>query len=70
MAIPGYDQPEKADKLINDAKALVAKYEAEGIPVPAAPIAQAAVKPTGDAKMQADERLRQELAALSKTEEQ
>ncbi|HVK62131.1 MAG TPA: transcription termination factor NusA [Bdellovibrionales bacterium] len=71
MAIPGYDQPEKAEKLINDAKALVAKYEAEGIPVPAAPVkAPSAPVVGGSAKSQADERLRAELAALAnKTEE-
>lgn len=71
MAIPGYNETEKADKLIGDSKALIAKYAAEGIPVPQAPVAQPISKPMGDAKMQADERLRQELAALSaKTEEQ
>ncbi len=76
MAIAGYDTPEKADKLIEDAKALIAKYELEGIPVPSAP--KAAVtesKPSGSAKSQADDRLRAELAALatktsSPTEEQ
>ncbi len=71
MAIPGFDTPEKADKLINDSKGVVEKYKAEGIPVPVAPVATPVAKPMGDAKMQADERLRQELAALSaKTEEQ
>lgn len=70
QVIPGYDTEEKADKLIADAKALIEKYKAEGVPVPSAPKAAAAEKPVGSAKSQADERLRAELAALaSKTEE-
>ncbi|RYZ77520.1 MAG: transcription termination/antitermination protein NusA [Proteobacteria bacterium] len=69
QAIAGYDTAEKAEKLIADANALIAKYKAEGVPVPSAPKAAAAEKPVGSAKSQADERLRAELAALSKTEE-
>jgi N utilization substance protein A len=70
MAIPGYGEPEKAEKLINDSKALIKKYQDEGIPVPAAPVKVSAPVISGSAKSQADERLRAELAALaSKTEE-
>lgn len=65
MAIPGYDTPEKADKLINDSKALIAKYEAEGVAVPTAPVKVQEKVVGGDAKSQADERLRTELAALA-----
>ena len=65
MAIPGYDSPEKADKLIGEAKALVEKYQAEGIPVPTAPVKAPVVSTGGSAKSQADERLRAELAALA-----
>jgi N utilization substance protein A len=65
IAIAGYDTPEKADKLIADAKGLIEKYKSEGIPVPAAPIKIAEKVATGSAKNQADERLRQELAALA-----
>lgn len=66
MAIPGYDTPEKADKLIGDAKSLIEKYEKEGTPIPTAPVKVAEkVVATGSAKSQADERLRQELAALA-----
>ncbi len=68
MAIPGYDNPEMAEKLIADAKALVAKYKSEGIPVPTAPVKTQAVTPVGSAKSQADERLRAELAALNQQE--
>jgi transcription termination/antitermination protein NusA len=66
MAIPGYDNPEKADKLIQDAKDLIAKYEAEGTPIPTAPVKDAtAPKAQGDAKSQAESRLKAELAALA-----
>jgi N utilization substance protein A len=65
MAIPGYDTPEKADKIIDDSKALIAKYQAEGVPVPAAPKSEVISKPSGSAKSQADDRLRAELAALA-----
>ncbi len=69
MAIPGYDSPEKADKLIGDANALIAKYKADGVDVPKAPKAQAAVEVKGgDAKSQAEERLKAEFAAINKTE--
>lgn len=69
MAIPGYDSPEAAEKLIADSKALVEKYKKEGIAVPTAPVKVAAA-PVGNAKSQADERLRAELAALNKQETQ
>lgn len=69
MAIPGYDTPEKADKLIGDANALVAKYKSEGTPIPKAPVTAATIAaksmPSGSAKSQADDRLRAELAALA-----
>lgn len=65
MTIPGYEDAAKAEKLISDAKTLVEKYKSEGIPVPQSPAAQAAsVKPSGDAKAQADMRLKAELEKL------
>ena len=67
MTIPGYDDPDKAEKLLNDAKAVVKKYEAEGIPVPTAP--SAASKQSGSsAKEQADALLKQELQKLNSQE--
>jgi N utilization substance protein A len=66
MAIPGYDDPEKANRLIDESKKLIAKYQAEGVPVPSAPVKADVVKTGGDAKAQAAERLRAELAALNK----
>lgn len=65
MTIPGYDDPAKATKLIEDAKGVVKKYEDEGIPVPQSPQAQAQAKVAGDAKAQADLRLKQELEKLN-----
>lgn len=67
MTIPGYDDPSKAEKLMADAKSIVEKYKAEGTPIPVSPAAQAAAaaKATmGDAKLQADLRLRAELEKL------
>ncbi|MCM2281884.1 MAG: transcription termination factor NusA [Bdellovibrionaceae bacterium] len=64
MAIPGYDDPAKAEKLINDAKATVEKYQQEGMSIPSAPVKAQAVEAKGDAKTQAEERLKAELAAL------
>lgn len=64
MTIPGYNDPDKAAKLIAEAKSVVEKYEREGIPVPTSPAAQAAVKTGGDAKAQADLRLKQEMEKL------
>jgi N utilization substance protein A len=68
MSIPGYDDEEKAQKLINDAKDLVAKYQQEGMQIPTAPVV-AAQESKGDAKSQADMRLKQELAALKAADE-
>lgn len=66
MVVPGYDTPEKADKLIEDAKGLIEKYKADGLPIPQAPVkAISAPVISGNAKSQADERLRAELAALA-----
>lgn len=67
MTIPGYDNLEKAEKLVNDAKGLVAKYQADGIPVPTAPAAAKENKSSGSvsAKEQADLLLKQELKKLA-----
>lgn len=69
MTIPGYEDPEKAEKLINEAKSVLEKYQREGIPVPQSPQAQAAVKAGSDAKAQADIRLKQELEKLNQASE-
>ena len=62
--IPGYDDKDKADKLINEAKALIEKYEKEGTPIPTAPAASKETKTVGSAKEQADLRLKQEMQKL------
>ncbi|HMN68942.1 MAG TPA: transcription termination factor NusA [Bdellovibrionales bacterium] len=74
MAIPGYDDPAKAQKLIDDANALKEQYKAEGKELPtvsgkgaegAGRVAQA----SQDAKSQADARLREEMAQLAANKE-
>ncbi len=66
MSIPGYDDPEKAEKLVQDAKALIEKYQREGTPIPTLPTAQKEVtKATGSSKEQAEQRLKEELSKLS-----
>lgn len=64
MSIPGYDDPTKSEKLINDAKALLEKYKAEGTPIPTLPTANKEVKATGTSKEQAEQRLKEELSKL------
>ncbi|MGZ3795942.1 MAG: transcription termination factor NusA [Pseudobdellovibrionaceae bacterium] len=64
MTIPGYDDPERAEKLIGEAKNLILKYEKEGLPIPTAPSAVKESKASGSAKEQADLRLKQELQKL------
>lgn len=68
MTIPGYDDPDKAEKLSKEAKALVAKYEAEGMPIPTAPTASKDNKSNVSAKEQADLLLKQELKKLDAQE--
>jgi transcription termination/antitermination protein NusA len=64
MTIPGYDDPEKAQKLITEAGALVATYKEQGIPVPKSPLAAPVEKPIS-AKQRAEEQLKAELSKLS-----
>lgn len=64
MTIPGYDDPEKAQKLIQDSGALVKKYEEQGIPVPTSPQATAKVEGSSSAKQRAEEQLKAELSKL------
>lgn len=71
MTIPGYEDQERADKLISEAKALIEKYEREGLPIPVAPTANKETKAaSGSAKEQADQRLKQELQKLDAQEEE
>lgn len=65
--IPGYNDLEKAQKLVSDAAALIEKYQKEGLQLPTAPSASAvkdSSKATGSAKEQADMRLKEEMQKL------
>lgn len=64
ITIPGYDDPVKAEKLIDDAKALVKGYADRGEPVPMSPQAQA-LKEVSHTKKNAEEQLKAELSKLN-----
>ena len=65
MTIPGYDDPTKAQKLIDDTKAVVSNYKEQGLPVPTSPQAQAhLVDKASSAKQRAEDQLKAELAKL------
>ena len=69
--IPGYEDKEKAEKLIQSAKELIAKYKEEGIEIPSAPSSKTqkqTTTSTGDMKAQADRLLKEELAQLESTD--
>lgn len=69
MGIAGYDTEEKARVLIDSALALVEQYKSEGKEIPKAPkAAMEAHVPTGSAKSQAEERLKEELSQLKQQE--
>lgn len=63
ISIPGYDQEEKANQLIQAAKKLVEEYEKEGKEIPKAPVIAEAAGSSfkGDAKTQAEERLKEQM---------
>lgn len=67
MLIPGYENKETAEKLIQKAKDLVEKYKREGLEIPEAPSLKTqkkAASSTEDIKAQADQKLKEELAQL------
>ncbi len=68
MTVPGYDDPDKAQKLIQDAKKLIKEYEDKGLPVPVSPQAQAAKETHVSAKQKAEELLKSELSKLKQEE--
>lgn len=61
--IPGYDDQEKAQELIDRARNLLQKYEDEGTEVPQAPVTEA-VEVKGGAKAQAEQMLKDQMAQL------
>ncbi|MCB0420168.1 MAG: transcription termination/antitermination protein NusA [Bdellovibrionales bacterium] len=68
MNIPGYDDPEKAERLIQTCKDLLAQYAAEGKEIPTAPTVAGASVESGSARDKADDLLRKEMEALNKAE--
>jgi N utilization substance protein A len=69
MSIPSYEDEAKAQKLIDDATALIEQYKAEGkeLPTVSAKGAEGAgrqAQSSQDAKSQADARLREEMARM------
>jgi len=69
MSIAGYEDVEKAQKLVNDAAALIKKYQDQGMPVPQSPQAQAMKeKENSSAKSKAEELLKAELSKLDSEE--
>lgn len=69
MTIPGYDDADKAKKIIADALTLVKSYKDKGIPVPVSPQTLALKENTGSMKQKAEDQLKAELAKLSTQEE-
>jgi transcription termination/antitermination protein NusA len=67
MTIAGYDDPDKAEKLISEAKKLIKSYEEKGLPVPVSPQVQA-VKENSSARQKAEELLKSELSKLNNDE--
>jgi N utilization substance protein A len=68
LLIPGYDDEEKAAGLIQTAKDLLQSYVDEGKEIPQAPVTESAQPKSSDAKSQADEMLRAQMAALAADE--
>jgi N utilization substance protein A len=64
MTIPGYDDPDKAQKLVHEATTLIAKYKEQGLSVPTSPQAALVVDKPSSAKQRAEEQLKAELSKL------
>ena len=63
MTIAGYDDPEKAQKLISESAALIQKYKEQGLPVPSSPKIETVEKAISP-KQRAEEQLKAELSKL------
>lgn len=70
MAIPGFDQEAKAQELVDQAAALLKKYEDEGLEIPQAPVVEVQQEVKGGAKAQAEQQLREQLAELDNDNEE
>ncbi|MBC7464759.1 MAG: transcription termination/antitermination protein NusA [Bdellovibrio sp.] len=64
MTIPGYDDPDKAQKLIQDAAALIKNYKDQGLAIPKSPQAGLVNDKNTSAKQRAEEQLKAELSKL------
>jgi N utilization substance protein A len=70
QTVPGFEDATKAQKLVDDAKALVEKFKAEGKEIPTLGVGKATDgKGSSAAKSLADMRLQQELAKLNNQEQ-
>lgn len=65
MTIPGYDDPDKAQKLIQDAATLIKSYKDQGLAIPKSPQAALVSDKNNTAKQRAEEQLKAELSKLS-----
>ncbi len=63
MTIAGYDDPEKAQKLINESASLIQKYKEQGLPVPSSPKIET-IEKASSPKQRAEEQLKAELSKL------
>lgn len=67
QTIPGFEKEAVAEKLLNDSQALLKKYEDSGEAIPTAPVGtEGKDVVSAIAKSSADQRLKEELAALEK----
>lgn len=67
-AIPGYDDQAKAQKLIDDSKGLLLKYQQEGKEIPGVTPKTTETRVETNAKTLADQRLKEEMAQLNEAE--
>src|SRR5690606_6936576 len=69
QSIPGFDAEATAEKLLKDAQQLLKKYEDSGEEIPSAPVSTEGSKDvvSAIAKSSADQRLKEELAQLEKS---
>jgi N utilization substance protein A len=68
LMIPGYEEEEKAQSLIQEAKDLLQGYLDRGEEIPKAPTVEPAQATGSDAKSQADQMLKAQMAALNADE--
>ncbi|RME18240.1 MAG: transcription termination/antitermination protein NusA [Bdellovibrio sp.] len=70
MRIPGYEDKEKAAKLIQQAKDLLEEYQSQGKEIPTAPKAEPAKDAGALSKAEAEQRLKEELAKVEAQEQE